>query len=784
VSRIVLPLLVARPRRAALALALASVLVWPAGAAAQAPRPGATSSRETGFDTSKQWRIEQPAKNHLRLIGEVEARRGDATFTADLIESFTDTHEVVATGSPGRPVVFTQGGQWIAAERVEFNTETQLGTFYEAYGSFTVASEPKRSMHGGQEPDVLFNGRKIEKVGPKKYRITDGAFTTCLQPTPRWNVSAGTLVLNLDRYAFLRGAVLRAKGLPVLYLPFLYYPINDEDRATGFLMPSYGTSTYRGFTLSNAFFWAIGRSHDATFLHDWYAKRGQGLGTEYRYVGPGGAGGDLRFYTLRERESTITSGGVESLLPKRTSYEVNGNINQPLGGSWTARGNVDYFSDIEVQQTYHTNIYDASRSQRSVNAGLSGTLAQLTVNANYRRSEYFSGRSNTTVVGGAPQIQITRGEQPLFGLPLYFGVTGEYAKLQREYHRTSGVTDSNLSRLDVTPTLRFPFTKLRWLTVNTSLAFRETWWSRSRVADTNDFVDDGISRRYAQLSARLVGPVLNRVFDTPGFGYAERLKHTVEPYVDIRRVTRVDNFDEIIQNDGTDSVVGGTTSITYGVNNRLLAKRRGGEGPSSPREFVTVGLSQTYYSDSRASQFDRSYSTSYSGLPPSKRSPVSLTARVTPTREVNGSLRMEYDDRAKKIRSLSASWQYAASGWLNLVGGYSQRRVIDYAESTVTETKYRLDNSINLSTTLRSPANRVGGSYTFNYDIDRSNLLSSRVIGYYNAQCCGFAVEYQTVTYGSSSPIGKDNRFNFSFTLAGLGTFSNFFGALGGGGVR
>jgi LPS-assembly protein len=768
-----LPSLVAR-RPGVLALGVLAVLLHPCAAAAQ---------QETGFDTSKQWRIEQPEKNHLKLIGDVEARRGDITFTADVIESFTDTHEVIATGSPGRPVVFTQGGQWIAADRVEFNTETQLGTFHEAYGSFSVASEPKRSMHGGQEPDVLFNGKTIQKVGPKKYRITDGAFTTCLQPTPRWNVSAGTLILNLDRYAFLRGAVLRAKGLPVLYLPLLYYPINDEDRATGFLMPAYGTSTYRGFTLSNAFFWAIGRSHDVTFLHDWFAKRGQGLGTEYRYVGANGAGGDFRFYNLRERESSITSSGVTSLLPARTSYEVTGNVNQPLGGTWIARGTVDYFSDIEVQQTYHTNIYDASRSQRTVNGGLTGTLGQLTLNATYRRSEIFSGTSNTTVYGGAPQIQITRGEQPLFGLPLYFGVSGEFVRVQREVHRRTGVTDSNLTRLDATPTLRFPFTQLRWLTVNTSLSLRETWWSRSRVAGTNEFVDDGISRRYAQLSTRIVGPVLNRVFDTPGFGYAERLKHTIEPYVDIRRVTKVDNFDEIIPNDGTDSIVGGTTSITYGVNNRLLAKRRGGEGASSPREFVTVGVSQTYYSDSKASQYDRSYSTSYSGLPASKRSPVSLSARVSPTQQINGSLRMEYDDRARKIRSLSASWQVAASDWMNVVGGYSQRRQIDYAESTITETKYRLDNSLNLATTLRSPGNRFGGSYTFNYDIDRSKLLNSRVIGYYNAQCCGFAVEYQTVSYGSSL-VTRDNRFNFSFTLAGLGTFSNFFGALGGGGAR
>jgi hypothetical protein len=45
-------------------------------------------------------------------------------------------------------------------------------------------------------------------------------------------------------------------------------------------------------------------------------------------------------------------------------------------------------------------------------------------------------------------------------------------------------------------------------------------------------------------------------------------------------------------------------------------------------------------------------------------------------------------------------------------------------------------------------------------------------------------VEFQNYNYAqvsSSFPIPADRRFNFSFTLAGLGTFSNFFGAFGGG---
>ena len=49
--------------------------------------------------------------------------------------------------------------------------------------------------------------------------------------------------------------------------------------------------------------------------------------------------------------------------------------------------------------------------------------------------------------------------------------------------------------------------------------------------------------------------------------------------------------------------------------------------------------------------------------------------------------------------------------------------------------------------------------------------------------CCGFAVDYQAFNYPDLSalfPVPADRRINLSFTLAGLGTFQNMFGAFGG----
>src|SRR4029079_4800993 len=106
----------------------------------------------------------------------------------------------------------------------------------------------------GQDTVIYFFGEKIEKIGAKKYRITNGGFSTCVQPTPRWELSADSVVLNVDHYTLLRQAILKVKGVPMFYLPVLYYPTKEDGRATGFLLPTYGVSTLRGQTIHNAFF--------------------------------------------------------------------------------------------------------------------------------------------------------------------------------------------------------------------------------------------------------------------------------------------------------------------------------------------------------------------------------------------------------------------------------------------------------------------------------------------------------------------------------------------------
>ena len=727
---------------------------------------------------NRSWTSEQVAKDHIKLVGQVEIDCGDQSFAADEVELFIDTHKLIAIGN----VVFTSGTNRIAADRLDYNTETRTGVFHNATGTARVkeATGPpqQRSMFGTGEPDVYFYGKTLAKVGREKYKITNGGFTTCVQPTPRWQLTSGTVLLNLEKYALLTNSLFRVKGVPVLYLPIFYYPVNKEDRSTGLLIPTYGTSTIRGQTISNAFFWAISRSQDATLLHDWYSRTGQGVGTEYRYVASPGSEGQLRFYNLREHEAEYADdAGAIVTTPERRSYEIRGTLSQRIGKKFRARGRADYFSDITVQQTYNQNIYDSSRRSRIYSGSVTGTVGTWNLSGAFDRNEFFYGTTQSTVRGGTPKISAQRSDKPLFGSPAYFSMAVEGAKFTAQRKTATAEVDNGLARFDIFPRVRLPFTKWQFLTVSTTAAARYTYWTERKGAGGLN-VDDPISRNYFDLQAQITGPTFNRIWNRPGSQYAEKIKHAVEPYMTVQRISPIDDFAQFVQIDGVDTVVGKVTRVNYGVNNRFFRKPGGG-GRST--EMVTVALGQSYYTDARAAQYDKYYQTS-NGSAPSKFSPLSLQVRAWPAEGVNAQFRAEYDTKFSAIRTMSADGTVALRDWLHSTFGWSQRRFIEGLSGF--NDRSRLDHYVNSASSWKALANRIGGSYSFNYDIKTGRFLQQRLLNYYNVQCCGFAVEYQQFDlsgYNTTLPVQKDTRFNFSITLAGIGSFSNFFGAFGGG---
>jgi lipopolysaccharide assembly outer membrane protein LptD (OstA) len=721
--------------------------------------------------------------NRMRFIGNVELQRPDSMvkFSADVVDVYFDENRLEARGN----VVFAEADGRIAAERVEFDLTKGTGIFYDASGIMAMGKFANQRQFAGQEPDVYFYGEKIEKLPERKYRITKGAFTTCVQPTPRWELTSGSVSITLDDYAFARGTVLRVKGVPLLYLPVMYYPLQDDERATGFLLPTYGTSRYGGQSISNGFFWALGRSRDLTLMHNWLTRSGQGYGAEYRYIENAQSSGSLKIYRFSRKETNYGSNSTSLTLPANQSIDVQSAVNHRLTQQLRARARVDYFSDVYTQQLYYQNIYQATQSTRVIDGSVSGTFGRLSTSAQYSRNEYLNGPTSTTLYGSTPRLSASVAPQMLFGTPIYASANTEYAYIPNRsmtQDTTTGkwnvTSDNSLGKWDLAPSIRVPLSRLTYLSANTSASYRSTFYSRSFDTTTNNLTSENLMRQFVTVRTELIGPVLTKIWDTPESGRTERMKHVIEPAFAVDYNTEFANEKRVPStNDLTDRIVGGAARVTYGVTNRLFYRARPTENAKGiTREFVTLGVQQTYYTDPLASIYDTNYVSSHPKQV--SLSPVALTARYSPTLNFDTNGRVEYDVNGNGMQTLS--------------GGASINSVKSSANITFSRSRptpsVQPSTFLSGSTGLRLRDGKVTSQYVINWDVARGYIVNQSIATSYMAQCCGIQAEFQNFNYQPGSGLTSygltaDRRFNLSLVLAGLGSISNFFGAFGGTGT-
>src|SRR5207237_6300237 len=74
------------------------------------------------------------------------------------------------------------------------------------------------------------------------------------------------------------------ENVPIFYMPYITSPSEERPRSTGFLIPSTSTSTTKGRSLRESFYWAISRSADATFTGEYFTKRGPAGEVNFRAV--------------------------------------------------------------------------------------------------------------------------------------------------------------------------------------------------------------------------------------------------------------------------------------------------------------------------------------------------------------------------------------------------------------------------------------------------------------------------------------------------------------------
>jgi hypothetical protein len=257
------------------------------------------------------------------------------------------------------------------------------------------------------------------------------------------------------------------------------------------------------------------------------------------------------------------------------------------------------------------------------------------------------------------------------------------------------------------------------------------------------------------------------VLDTPGNFYSDRYKHVIGPEVTWTYRSAPDTFSIVPIFDGNDPIHA-TNEVRYALVQRFYSKRRGAGGRSEPYEFLNWRISQTYYANADAAEYDPSYASSPFGGPggdAASLSPLQSRFRFRPTRELSTNFDMEYDVNFKQLKyvSLSANASYAR---MALQASW-------FRGNRITE---RIDRRGVNRDTIRSSARLVlwpsklavdGSMY---YDLLNKDLRQWSARLRYDVQCCGFVGEVIDSDYNAKQ--GKEYRF--SIELANIGSVGNF----------
>jgi LPS-assembly protein len=206
--------------------------------------------------------------------GAAMLRKGDLVIKADRLEYNQPTDVAKARGH----VRVNRAGNVYEGPLLELRVDAFEGFFNEPSYHFL-----RNQAHGQAD--------RVDFLDDQRSVIHNASFTTCQRVPgsnwlPDWILRASKLSMdNAEDEGIAQGALLSFKGVPLLPIPYLSFPLGDQ-RKSGLLPPTVGLDNTNGYEFAQPYYWNIAPNRDATFTPTLMSKRGVNLGNEFRYLEP------------------------------------------------------------------------------------------------------------------------------------------------------------------------------------------------------------------------------------------------------------------------------------------------------------------------------------------------------------------------------------------------------------------------------------------------------------------------------------------------------------------
>ncbi len=605
--------------------------------------------------------------------GQIDAQLGD---------------KLSATMSGG--VLVQQGERFAGADSATYDPETMAlrlegGVRYEDPGTQIKSDSAEFSYSSGH---IRFEGAEFKLSDGRargtasaleinqqgRLELDDVNYTTCPPGSNDWSLEAADI--NLDTASgsgTARGVALRFQGVPILYTPYLSFPIGDA-RKSGILTPEFGSAGRSGRALSVPYYWNIAPNYDATFTPRLLTDRGLQVQSEFRYITPR-HDGILQFDYL-PNDSLIDSDRHSLAVKHRTRF-ANGWRNVI---DYRDTSDSRYFEDLGGS----LSISSITHLNRSVQFDYHGE--HLTVLGRFQEYQTIDETILPTdqPYRRLPQIRVN-GSWPNQPLGLRYGFDGELVY----FDRNVGVTGW---RLHAAPQVELPIENSGWF-ITPGAVLEHTAYELENLAPGQ--AED--PSRTLPIASLDTGMILERSVRSSR-GWIQTLEPRVL-YVHIphREQSDLPVFDTIVPDLnlvqlyrknrflGVDRIAD-TDQLSIGITSRILNVSNGKElvtatigqalylskqGVSLPGQPITLSESSDYIAEVRFLlyenlNFDLGYQwgTGESGTTKSE-------ARIQYRPQENKILNLSYRFRKESLEQGDVSWSWPVAKSWNFVGRYN-----------------------------------------------------------------------------------------------------------------
>jgi LPS-assembly protein len=712
---------------------------------ANAPAPG---DIKTVADT------EEKDGSKYHLVGNAQVETAEMLLKADRIDYDEETGEARATGN----VHFEHftNGEKLQAERGEYNVDDETGKFYEVSGTSPAKIQSRPGVLTTSNP-FYFQAKWAERQRDK-YILHDGFITDCKMPNPWWILRGPTFdVIPEDRAVAYR-SIFWLRRIPIFYAPAFYKSLRKNPRRSGFLTPNIGNSSRRGKMVGLGYYWAINRSYDLMYRNQYFTERGFAHNVDLRGKVNDRTDFDAMVYGVNDRGVKIGD-----QIQKQGGFLASFNGRSDLGHGWLARGEIHYLSSFQFRQNFTESFYEAIAAESRSTAFLTKHWSSFGMNLVFDRDEVFQITSNNEdhlIVRKLPEFEFVSRERQVSRrfLPIWFSLESSASLLHRD--QPLFTTRQFVDRVDFAPRV---MTAAYWkgFSLVPSFLVRETHYGSSLQDGVP--IGQNVVRSSREFTADLTIPSIARVFKSPKWLGADKVKHVIEPHLSYRNINGIDDFNELVRFDEAD-IYSNTNELEISVTNRLYAKQKDGR----VNEVLTWQVSQRRYFDptfggavvpgQRNVLLSSADLTGYAFIDgPRNYSPVVSLLRYS--YKIGMEWRADYDPLRGQIVNSGFTADYRQDKYFISLG-HNQVRESDVLSPSSNQFRglFGIGND-----------NRRGwnaGSSVY-YDYRKKLLQYATTQITYNTDCCGFSVQYRRFAFGTRN----ENQFRVAFAVANIGTF-------------